>query len=117
MRTLSHYFSLEHSIRLYVPGTVTITVGATEVQEATVLEVMDRFAGWFGGATSYRAQGAWKSPIAGLVIEDVVIVEAYASSDAVEAHLPNVLYLCEQIKMEMGQEAVALEYDNRLYLI
>ncbi|MHB0937120.1 MAG: hypothetical protein ACYC6A_12095 [Armatimonadota bacterium] len=117
MQTLSSYFSLEHSLRLYVPGTVNVNEDAASQQETMVLRVLDNFSEWFGGATSYKAEGAWKSPAAGLVIEKVTIVESYASTEAVEANLGNVLNLCEEIKAEMKQEAVALEYDNRLFLI
>ena len=117
MQTLSLYFSLEHSLRLYVPSTVEVNVDAETLQDIIVMQVMDRMADWFGGATSYKAEGAWKSPAAGLVIEKVVIVESYASDEAVNQNMGNVIALCEKIKARMKQEAVALEYDNRLYLI
>lgn len=115
--TLSHFYSLEHSIRLYVPGTVNVNADAAGMQEAMTIRVLDNFAEWFGGATSYRAQGAWKSAAAGLVIENVTVVESYASEQAKEGNLQNVLTLCEEIKETMKQEAIALEIDNRLYLI
>ncbi len=117
MRTLSHLYSLEHCIRLYVPGTVNVNEDAAALQEATVLRVLDSFSTWFGGATAYNAKGAYKSAVAGLVMEPIVIVESYATSAAVNVNMEHVIALCESIKDEMSQEAVALEYDNRLYFV
>ena len=117
MKTLSTYDSRNHNIRLYVPGTVSVNEAADDQQGAMVDRVLDCFADWFGGATIYPVHGAWKSDVAGLVKEKIVIVGSYATTEEVDEHLPKVIGLCEKIKEEMHQEAVALEYDNRLFFI
>ena len=113
---LSQFESLEHTIRVYVPSTVEIIVSAAGIQDVMVKRTMTVMSTWFGGATAYNAQGAWLSEL-GLVIEQVVIVESFATTKAVTQNLQAVIEYCRSLQEEMKQEAVAMEYDNRLYLI
>ena len=116
-KQLKGLFSLSMNIKLFIPGTINITEDATEQQLTFVNNALKLFADNFGGATSYKAVGAWSSPSAGLVTENVVIVEAFCSPDAVEIHMDSVLKLAEQIKKEMSQDAVAMSYNNQIYFI
>jgi hypothetical protein len=117
MNSLAKYEVLGHSIRIYVPSTVEVVRGAIELQADVVQRTMTIMGKCFGGSTAYNAQGAWISEQVGLVIEQVVIVESFATADAVSKHLPTILEYCLQLRKEMKQEAVAMEYDNRLYLV
>ena len=71
----------------------------------------------FGGATSTPALGYWMSPAAGLVAEATTVVFAYAADAALQEHVGRVVELCEELKREMGQEAIALEINGEMYFI
>jgi hypothetical protein len=114
---LTGLFALDHSIRVYVPGTVAVNSATTAAQQAMVEKTLARMSEWFGGATAYDAMGAWMSPAVGLVTEKIRIVEAYCTAEQVEAHLGDVLTFCRNMRDAMSQEAIAMEYDNKLYFI
>jgi hypothetical protein len=114
---LKGLFSLDHNLRLYIPSTVDTDQPALEEQAAAVTAALTLFSQCFGGSTAYDALGAWSSPAAGLVTEAVKIVEAYATREQVEEHLQTVLAFGQQLKKDMAQEAIAFEYDNKLYFI
>lgn len=114
-RQLKALFSLDHNIKLYIPSTKDIDKAADN--GAYITEALELFGQLFGGATSYDASGAWVSQSHGLVVEAVKIVESYATSEAVAGGIESVLRLALKIKRELNQEAVSLEYDNRLYFV
>lgn len=116
-KTLKGIFSLDHNIKLYIPSTVEANKQARDLQAVKVQETLSLFSKLFGGATSYDAKGAWLSDTKGLIVEGVVIVESYATTQAVDEGLESVLAYATRLKADMSQEAISLEYDNKLYFI
>lgn len=114
-KKLAGLFSLDHNIKVYIPSTININQEFDNSQY--INKALNLFSDLFGGATSYDAMGAWSSPTAGLVTEKVKIVESYATSEAVESGLDQVLEFAQMLKTEMKQDAISLEYDNKLYFI
>ena len=114
-KLLKGLFSLDHNIKLYIPSTINVNERANSKQYIT--RALESFSNLFGGATSYKAIGAWVSNDHGLVTENVTIVESYATAKQVEQGLQTVLELASTIKHDLRQEAVSLEYDNKLYFI
>lgn len=114
-KELKGVFSLSHNIKVYIPTTakVNVTVDTTHYVTAT----LEKFGEWFGGATSHVAHGAWLSSELGLIVEPVTIVESYATVDGVNDHIKDVIAWASTIKKELEQEAVSVEYDNKLYFI
>lgn len=116
-KVLAGLFVLDHKIRIYVPShTRTGEAIDNDVRAELVTDVMTKFSTWFGGATSYNAHGAWRGPT-GVDIEKVTIVEAYATNEAVDDHIGDVVTYMNTIKRGVDQDAVALEYDNKMYLL
>jgi len=113
-KVLKGLFSLSHNIRLYIPSTINIDKKINT--DNYINEGLKLFGGWFGGCTSYKAIGSWLSKN-NVVIEKITIIESYATSEQVEKNLKNVLEFGKRIKLELEQEAVSLEYDNKLYFI
>lgn len=114
-KLLKGLFSLDHNFKLYIPSTINVNERTNSKKYIT--QALKTFSTLFGGATSYKAIGAWVSNSQGLVTENVTIVESYASADQVENGLQTVLELANTIKHDLSQEAVSLEYDNKLYFI
>jgi hypothetical protein len=52
-----------------------------------------------------------------LVKENVTVVLSYTSQSQLEACIEGVYEFCLNMKQELGQESVALEVNNQLYLI
>lgn len=108
-------FKLDHNIKLYIPS--TINIDQTIDNQSIIDNTLKLFSGFFGGATSYDAKGAWLSSVKGLVVERIVIIESYATKDQIDTNLEAVLSYALKIKKELNQEAISLEYDNELYLV
>lgn len=52
-----------------------------------------------------------------LVAEKTTMVFAFCDTAAAEKYIDDVVTLCNELKHEMGQEAVALEYNGSMYFI
>lgn len=112
---LQNCFKLSSKITIYVPATngVNQEVGNTEQVKKTA----ELLADLFGGSTSTAALGYWLSPAVGLVAEATTVVFAYASDEDLQNYIVAVVDLCEELKQEMGQEAIALEINGEMYFI
>lgn len=107
--------SLNHALAIFVPSTVEVdrqTDNSAQVQSA-----LSFFGDVFGGATSSGAEGVWRSEESGLVSEQVTIVRAFVSKQALDTHLDDVVQFASLLKEEMKQEAVAISVDNQLILV
>lgn len=112
---LKNMFSLRSKITVYIPATVSINkeIDNTEYvnRAATLLSEC------FGGATSTEALGYWTSPTAGLVKENTTMVFAYAGEEDLKKNLDKVIDFCEGLKIEMSQDAIALELNGEMFFI
>lgn len=138
-KQLAGLFCLDHNIKLYIPSTLGTCKGHDKFTHGTfskegsdkffhmkqcqadnsdyIRRALVLFSDLFGGATSYDAAGAWNSTQLGLIVESVKIVESYATKEAIQSGLVKVIEYAKLIKSELKQEAVSLEYDNKLYLL
>ena len=114
---LKGVFSLSISIKLFIPSTTEVDKEGSELQAIYERKALALFSELFGGATSYGAIGAWSSASAGLVTEKIQIVESFASTDAVGSGFRKVLDFAEAMKNAMGQEAIALQYQNEMFFL
>lgn len=71
----------------------------------------------FGGATSEEAKGIWNSEDIGLVGEKLFKVHTYATSNDLKQFLDEVVDFVREIKIELKQEAMAMEINQKLTLI
>lgn len=115
LAALAGLIELSSVVKLYVPSTVNTNQSVDN--SAMVERVETALASWFGGATAFNAVGAWTSPATGLVLENVTIVQAYCDEAGLQAHIADFIRLAQVVKHEMSQEAVALEVNNKLYLL
>jgi CRP-like cAMP-binding protein len=115
--TLADRLARTASVSVYIPTTLDVdqAVDTTLYVERTLRFLGDRFGG--ATATTEDAQGVWKSDQLGLVGETVHIVRTYVTQPALQQHLPGVVEYMEQLKVELRQEAMALEVNQRLILI
>lgn len=114
-KKLINMFKLSSKVTIYVPSTkdINIQVDTSEWVEATATLLSN----CFGGATSTKALGYWTSPQAGLVKEKSTMVFAYCSDNDLQEHIEDVIELCETMKKELSQDAIALEINGEMYFI
>ena len=108
MNKLSALVPLKSKITVYVPATVSVD---QEIDNAAYVERVARtLSACFGGATASPVRGYWVS-------ESTTMVFAYCSTADAEKYIDDVVSLCYELKREMGQEAIALEYNGEMYFI
>jgi CRP-like cAMP-binding protein len=113
--TLADRLERTNNIAMYIPTTVDV-----DKQIDTTLYVdktLKFFGERFGGATSKQAQGVWNSEQVGLVGETVFIVNSYVTQADLNKYLDEVIDYVKEIKVELKQEAMALEVNQKLTLI
>ena len=112
---LKNMFKLSSKITVYVPSTCDINKPIDN--SAWVDATATLLSNCFGGATSCEALGYWTSPTAGLVKERTTQVFAYCSDADLQAKIESVIDLCEAMKKELSQDAIALEINGEMYFI
>lgn len=115
MKILDQYIPLKSKVTVYVPATADVDKAIDNTPY--VERVARTLSACFGGATASPAQGFWVAEGGALVKESTTMVFAYCSTEAAERYLEDVVRLCVQLKHEMGQENIALEYNGGMYFI
>lgn len=64
------------------------------------------------GATIQPGAGCWMSETCGLVKEDTTTIYAACTAEHLAEKIGDVLELCRNLKVEMKQEAIALQLDG-----
>lgn len=112
---LSAMIPLRSKITVYVPATVNVNQA---IDNTTYVEKVARLlSSAFGGATATPAAGYWVAEDSSLVAEKTTMVFAYCDTAAAEKYIDDVVTMCVELKHEMGQEAIALEYNGAMYFI
>lgn len=108
-------FDLNAKVAIYVPSTTDVSVPTDN--KKFVNKVMTKFSEWFGGCTLTPAVGGWVSNSGALVVENVTIVYAFCTSESFGEHFKEVYTLATEIRDEMKQEAVTLEYNGQVKFV
>ena len=107
--------SLSTKVAIYVPSTVNIDVAIdnSDMVEKTAIFLSDLF----GGCTACDVSGYWITQEKKLVKEKPVVVYAYTTEEKAREAEEKIIDFVQQMKREMMQECVSVEYNNRLYFI
>lgn len=115
MKFLKHCIELSSSVKIYVPSTINVDEKSNNDEW---IDITLRFlAKEFGGATACKGVGVWISPNDKLVKEDVMLVLAYTHQDILSASLEKVYDFCLDMKAKLSQQSIAIEINNKMYLI
>lgn len=112
---LAALIPLKSKITVYVPATVNVNEAVDN--SAQVERVARLLSSAFGGATASPVRGYWVSAEGSLVAEHTTMVFAYCDTADAEKYIDDVVTLCVELKHEMDQEAIALEYNGAMYFI
>jgi len=104
-----------HQIGIFIPSTISVDkpIDTTKYVERTLKFLAERF----GGATSKEAKGVWNSKHVGLVDEKVYVVHTYVTQKDMNKYLDEVVDYIKMLKIELKQEAMALEIDKKMTII
>jgi len=107
--------NLDAKIAIYVPSTIDIdhTVDNAEQVEKTAVFLSDLF----GGCTACNVSGYWITDNKKLKKENPVIVYAYTTEAKAQEAEEKIIDFVQQMKKEMQQECISVEYNNRLYFV
>lgn len=104
-----------NQVAIFIPTTVDVdkAIDTAEYVERTLNFLAERF----GGATSKEAQGVWNSDEVGLVGEKVFLVHTYCTQADMNRYMDEIVEYVKALKIELRQEAMALEVNDKLTLI
>lgn len=107
--------SLETKVAIYVPQTVNIDVAIdnSDMVEKTACFLSDLF----GGCTACDVSGYWITQEKQLVRENPVVVYAYTTEEKAREAEEKIIDFVQQMKREMMQECISVEFCNRLYFV
>ena len=112
---LANMIPLKSKITVYVPATVNVN---EEIDNTPFVERVARtLSNAFGGATATQAAGYWVANNGDLIAERTTMVFAYCDTADAEKYIDDIVSMCVELKHEMGQEAIALEYNGAMYFI
>lgn len=112
---LQNLFKLSSKITVIVPSTININEEIDNTKQ--VDKVATLLSNLFGGATASQTLGYWNSPSVGLVKEKSTTVFSYCKESDLNTNIDKVIDLCEELKNEMKQDAIALEINGEMYFI
>lgn len=115
MKCLENLIALNSKVTVYVPSTVDVDKAIDN--KAQVEKVARCLSDSFGGATASPVQGYWVASNGDLVVENTTMVFAYCTTDGATEHMPKIIRLCRELKRDMNQEAIAMEYNGQMYFI
>lgn len=114
-KKLKNMFKLSSKVTVYVPSTINVN------EQIDNTEYVDRLASLlsqcFGGSTSTPALGYWLSDTQGLIKEKTTMVFAYCKDQDLEEKIDIIITACENLKIELKQEAIAMEINGEMYFI
>lgn len=103
-------------IAVYVPSTFRVNEAINPAPY--VQRLARKFSAMFGGCSASRVSGYWVSDDTGELIEEApVIVYSFTDRVTAEAYIADVVALAVDLREELQQEAISLEYDGSLYFI
>ena len=114
-KTLKNLIVLESNVKIYIPGTIDIKIAANNSKY--IDNTLKLLSDYFGGSTSYQAIGCWNSVNSGLIKENVNICESYCKETELKKHISDIIDYCESLKIELRQESISLEVNNKLYFV
>lgn len=110
-------YNLDNLVTVYVPHTVERNIQANNASwvEFTLVKLSQLF----GGASSYDGIGAWidASHDNELIQEHITYCYSYCDDTSLQANGDKLAELCAVLRDKLGQSAVSLVINGRLYFI
>lgn len=119
---LANCFKLSEKITVYVPATQNIIIDGTKKSESInnngyVHEIAEIMSKLYGGATAFNmVTGYWYSDDR-KCLDCEFTTPIYSYCEDAENGIDEIIDWCEKIKLELNQDAIALEINGTMYFI
>lgn len=108
---------LGNQVAIYVPSTTDVNKQLDATQHETLVKEAGTFLSErFGGATANPVSGFWVAQDGTLVIEQITIVYAFTARLSRKDRKAVKAY-AESLRVRLGQEAITVEFNNRLVFV
>ena len=115
MKQLKFKFDLSCKVCIYVPATINVN---EQIDNSEYVErVIKQLATMFGGATASQAVGGWVCESGEVVLENTTIVYSFCTEKDLQERISDVLSICNELKLELSQEAISLEINGQLAFV
>lgn len=104
---------LRKKVSIYVPSTILDKPAPENVVKFYIEDTKKKLSAMFGGSTSINAVGSWLSDSCGLINENVTICYSYCS----RFNKKKIKAIAQNLKTVFKQEAISVEFNNKLYFI
>jgi len=84
------------------------------LRDSLLIDAKRDFSKWFGGFEVVRKHGGYTFPDGTLAEEEVDVVEASCSSEALEEHLEDLAIFAVRVANELSQDSAALSIDGKM---
>ncbi|HPQ51433.1 MAG TPA: hypothetical protein PKZ89_07180, partial [Alphaproteobacteria bacterium] len=106
----------DHKVEIRIPtqcGDCKKTLPES-LRDSLLTDAKRDFSKWFGGFEVVRKHGGYTFPDGTLAEEEVDVVEASCSSEALEEHLEDLAIFAVRVANELSQDSVALSIDGKM---
>ncbi len=109
--------TLNSSVQIYVPTKIKDNIINKEIHKYCVNKVIENMNRIFGGATAQSGFGAWSSPNHGTIKEEVTIVTSSTQQEIIENRFRDVVAIAIWLKIELNQEHIFIQVNQKAFLI
>ena len=106
---------LNCKVAIYIPATINVNIAIdnkTQVKKACVF-----LSSLFGGCTAIDTSGYWIDNNSNLIKENTTFVYAFCNKKQLRKAKKSIINYAKNLCLEMQQETIAIEINNRLYFI
>ena len=106
---------LKNKVAIYIPATTNVNISIdnkSQVEKACVF-----LSSIFGGCTALNTSGFWIDNNSNLIKENTTFVYAFCNKKQLRKAKKSIINYAKNLCMEMQQETIAIEINNRLYFI
>jgi hypothetical protein len=103
------FFKLSSKIVVYVPSTIyNVKIDNSEY----VKKIAEYFSEIFGGCTSTNSTGWYKANNGDMIFEEITQLFSYCTTEQMNLHHKDIIKFLMDIKNELKQEALMIEYNG-----
>jgi hypothetical protein len=110
--------ALNGYVAIYVPSAVNAVEHIDHGHHEAICKYVSQiFSELFGGATMYKAIGAYKSNGGSMVYEDVTVVKSFGKQQDILDNWEVIYNMAVELREELAQECVSVEVNGALAFV
>jgi hypothetical protein len=103
--------NLKENVKIYIPSTMF----NEKINNSYFVECVEsKMSKFFGGCTSFSANGSYVSDSGKLIKEDIIVCQSF-TNELTNNEIDLILEVAKWLKDEMKQECISIEINNKMY--